>query len=118
MGNIKMVPKKTNRPWKEYKVVRSGCCKDCEFFNYEVVSEGRCRCANEETCSVLKDERKKAKKSLFKITHIEEIVGVYYVEAESKDDALLTFKSKADNGEIDFGDMELVDSRDAVAVVR
>lgn len=41
------------------------------------------------------------------IHHIERLVGLFEVEAESEDDAILEFNRKVDNGEIDFSDMEL-----------
>ncbi len=48
----------------------------------------------------------------FKIVHREELVGWFYVEAENEAAALEEYNRKVNNGEIDFSDMEMVDSSD------
>ena len=48
----------------------------------------------------------------YKIIHKEEIVGRFYVEANSPDEALEEYRYQVDNGKIDFSDMELIDSED------
>lgn len=48
----------------------------------------------------------------YKIIHKEELIGWYYIEATSEEEALQKFQFKAQNCEIDFSDMELVDSED------
>ena len=48
----------------------------------------------------------------FKIVHREELVGEFYLEADSEEDAIQKFNFMVDNGEIDFSDMEMVDSSD------
>lgn len=54
-----------------------------------------------------------AGKNLYKIVHKEELVGWYYVEANSEEEALERFSIMCNGGEIDFSDMEIVDSSDA-----
>ena len=53
----------------------------------------------------------------YRITHREELVGYYYVEAETKAEALEKFSRMAAEGKIDFSDMEMVDSSDTVDTV-
>lgn len=53
----------------------------------------------------------------WKIVHREELVGWYYVEAETAEDAMEEWKHRVENGQIDFGDMEMVDSDDVVEEV-
>lgn len=53
----------------------------------------------------------------YKITHREELVGEYFVEAESEEDALEFFHHLCREGKIDFGDLEMVDSDDTASVV-
>lgn len=53
----------------------------------------------------------------YKITHREELIDYFYVEANSEDEALDEFYRKIDNGEIDFGDMEMVGSEDTAELV-
>lgn len=48
----------------------------------------------------------------FRIVHREELVGWFYVEAETKEEALREWYRQVNNGEIDFSDMEMVDSSD------
>ena len=50
----------------------------------------------------------------YKIIHKEELVGWFYVEADSPEEAIEQWRYKVDNGEVDFGDMEMVSSEDAV----
>lgn len=51
---------------------------------------------------------------IWKIVHREELVGWYYVEAETAEDAMEEWKHRVENGQIDFDDMEMVDSEDTV----
>lgn len=53
----------------------------------------------------------------WKIIHREELVGWYYVEAETVEDAMEEWKRRVENGQVDFGDMEMVDSDDVVEEV-
>lgn len=48
----------------------------------------------------------------YRIIHKEELIGEFYVDAESEEDALEKYRSMVCNGEIDFSDMEMVDSED------
>lgn len=48
----------------------------------------------------------------YKIIHKEELVGWFYVEADSKEEALEEFGFQVNNGQIDFSDVELIDSSD------
>ena len=50
----------------------------------------------------------------WKIVHKEELVGYFYVEAETAEDALEEYAHQVGNGQIDFSDMEMVDSEDTV----
>ena len=50
----------------------------------------------------------------WKIVHKEELIGWFYVEAETAEEALEQYKYNVDNGEIDFGDMEMINSEDTV----
>lgn len=50
----------------------------------------------------------------WKIVHKEELVGYFYVEAETAEDALEEYAYQVENGQIDFSDMEMVDSEDTV----
>ena len=50
----------------------------------------------------------------WKIVHREELVGWYYVEAETAEDAMEEWKHRVENGQVDFGGMEMVDSEDTV----
>lgn len=54
--------------------------------------------------------------AIYKIIHTEELVGEFYVEADSQAEALKEYEYQVDNGSIDFSDMEMVDSSD-VAVL-
>lgn len=53
----------------------------------------------------------------YKIVHREELVGWFYVYAESEEDALEIYHDAVNNGRIDFSDMELVDSEDTAELV-
>lgn len=53
----------------------------------------------------------------WKIVHREELVGWYYVEAETAEDAMEEWKHRVENGQVDFGDMEMVNSDDVVEEV-
>ena len=46
----------------------------------------------------------------FRIVHREELVGYFYVQAETPEEALREWYHQVNNGEIDFSDMEMVDS--------
>jgi hypothetical protein len=46
----------------------------------------------------------------FRIVHREELVGYFYVEAETPEEALKEWYHQVNNGEIDFSDMEMDDS--------
>lgn len=48
----------------------------------------------------------------YKIIHKEELVGWFYVEADSEEEALDKFLLRASRGEIDFSDMDLIESSD------
>lgn len=50
----------------------------------------------------------------WKIVHKEELVGYFYVEAETAEDALKEYAYQVENGQIDFSDMEMTDSEDTV----
>lgn len=46
----------------------------------------------------------------WKIVHREELIGTYYVEAENEEGALNEFDRRNARGEIDYSDLEMVDS--------
>lgn len=48
----------------------------------------------------------------FRIVHREELVGFFYVEAETPEEAVQEWYHQVNDGKIDFSDMELVDSSD------
>ena len=48
----------------------------------------------------------------YKIIHKEELIGWFYVEADSEKEAMDVWDSKVNNGEIDFSDLEMTDSSD------
>jgi hypothetical protein len=48
----------------------------------------------------------------YKIVHTEELVGWFYVEADSEEEAIEEYNRQVNNGEIDFSDLEMVDSTD------
>ena len=50
----------------------------------------------------------------YKIVHTETLFGYLYVEAENPEAALAEYYECLNNGEIDFGDLEMIDSEDKV----
>lgn len=56
-------------------------------------------------------------KKKYKITHTETWVDYFYVEAENEQDAIDVFRKMVDNGEIDLGHVEMVDSSDVPTLV-
>ena len=46
----------------------------------------------------------------FKIVHKETLKGYYFVEAKDERDAIDVFEGKCSRGEIDFSDLDLIDS--------
>lgn len=78
------------------------------------LAEGACDWQSSlETAMAEKDALEKAKKlRTWRITHSETLVGVFYVEAESEAEALRAWEAKCSTGEVDFSDMEIVDSSD------
>ncbi len=56
--------------------------------------------------------------AIFKIIHREELVDWFYVEADSKEEALKRFEYLSQDGQIDYTDMEMSDSSDEVEPVR
>ena len=50
----------------------------------------------------------------WKIVHKEELIGWFYVEAETAEEASEQWRDKVDNGEVDFSDREMVSSEDTV----
>jgi len=54
----------------------------------------------------------------YKITHTETWVDYFYVEAENEQDAIDVFRKMVDNGEIDLGHVEMVDSSDVATLVK
>lgn len=50
----------------------------------------------------------------YKITHREKLVGRFYVEVDSPYEALEKYNRMLTNGELDFSDLELVESSDEV----
>lgn len=57
---------------------------------------------------------RKEKKMKFKIVHRETLVGWFYVEAADEDEAMRKFENSSYNGDVDFSDMELVESSNEV----
>lgn len=55
-------------------------------------------------------------KKQYKITHKESLVGWYYVEANSEQEAFEEWWYMLDNGKVDFSDLELIDSSDTVSL--
>lgn len=53
----------------------------------------------------------------FKITHRERLVGTYYIEAENEQDAMIKYWNMVMTGNIDYSDMDAVDSSDEVKEV-
>lgn len=50
----------------------------------------------------------------WKIIHTEKLVGWFYVEAKTPEEALEEYHRQVSNGEIDFSDLEMVDGEDIV----
>ena len=50
--------------------------------------------------------------AIYKIRHREELYGELFVEADSEEDAIAEYYFQLNNGQIDFSDMEMVDSSD------
>ena len=53
----------------------------------------------------------------FKITHKERLVGTYYIEADDVYDAVNKYWSMVMAGEIDYSDMDVIDSSDEIEEV-
>lgn len=51
---------------------------------------------------------------LYKIIHSEALVGWFFYDADSPQDALDQYRHDVDEGKIDFSDMEMIDSSDVV----
>lgn len=56
-------------------------------------------------------------KRTYRIIHTEELVGWFFVEAGSTEEAMEIYNQKVCDGKIDFSDMEMVDSSDEVDLV-
>ena len=56
--------------------------------------------------------------ALYKIVHKEELVDEFFFEADSEEEALDKYYQMAWNGEIDYSDMEMVDSSDVAYFVK
>lgn len=56
--------------------------------------------------------------AIYKIIHREELVDWFYVEADSKEEALERFEHLSQDGQIDYTDMEMSDSSDEVEPVK
>lgn len=52
----------------------------------------------------------------YKVVHTEKLVGVYYVEADSCEEAREEFEYLATEGKIDFCDLEMIDSSDDISL--
>lgn len=50
--------------------------------------------------------------AIYKIVHKEELIGWFYVEADSEEEALEEFGFQVNDGRIDFSDMEMIKSSD------
>lgn len=50
----------------------------------------------------------------YTIRHEETLVGYYEIEAESPEEALNKFEYKTSEGEIDFTDLDMVNSSDSI----
>ena len=53
----------------------------------------------------------------FKIIHKERLVGTYYIEADDVHDAVKKYWNMVISGEIDYSDMDVIDSSDEVEEV-
>ena len=54
----------------------------------------------------------------YKIVHRESLVGYFYVTAENEKDALDVFHYQVSEGQIDFSDLEMIDSSDEAEVMQ
>jgi len=54
----------------------------------------------------------------FKIRHEETLVGYFYVEADSEEEAIIEYMHQVNDGEIDFSDMEMIDSSDTAYFIQ
>ena len=52
----------------------------------------------------------------YKIKHCEKLTGIFYVEADSEADAIDEFDRMCSAGEIDFSDLEMIDSEDTASL--
>ena len=51
--------------------------------------------------------------AIYKIKHREERYGEFFVEADSEEEAMDEYENQLNNGQIDFSDMEMINSSDA-----
>ena len=51
---------------------------------------------------------------VYKITHREELVGNFFYDASSEDEAMEKYMYDMENGFLDFWKMEMVDSADTI----
>lgn len=51
------------------------------------------------------------------IYHKETLCGLFYVDADSKDEALEIYQNLVNDGKIDFGDLEMIDSSDTAVLL-
>lgn len=54
----------------------------------------------------------------YKIVHTETLIGWFYVEAETPEQALEEYNFQVSNGKIDFSDLEMIDSEDKAEEVK
>lgn len=54
---------------------------------------------------------------VFKVLHKETLVGEFYIEARSTEDAKKEWERKLNNGEIDFSYLEIEDSNDEIVEI-
>ena len=55
----------------------------------------------------------------YKIVHEETLKGYFYIEdAESERDAIDQFDAKCSRGEIDFSDLDVIDTNDTAEIVK
>lgn len=55
--------------------------------------------------------------AVYKIIHREELVGWYYVEADSEEEAIAEFEYLSSEGQIDYSDMEMTDASNEIELV-
>lgn len=53
----------------------------------------------------------------YKIVHTETLVGWFYVDADSPEEALEEYHRQLNDGKIDFSDMEMIDGSDVAEEV-